>query len=1170
MSTEGSDDVNDFLLRIKQLGEKTYVNTLETTIVLLTISSDREDELRTKQLEQDILEGRRRRQALRQERARSLLSSDKSMRTAAHTPPPSSLRTPPTRTLLDEPFLRSEIYAKKPSTITATLPVSSSLESTAEPETTILPSSHEANDIKSSSKKADKVEVLCKVEPEFEIGSSKSESVSAKPCIEAIDLTNEPDSPAKEVLEPEITPTLNPPPKFEPRQSSPKEHSPKQISPNQVSPKYVSPQPLSSKQAFPKQVTLEETSLPQFSPKQLSPKHPSSQQLLNVTLSPATELAFEPVTREPPTTPTKPKHIPSLPSSPALHVRFNNRSQHSPVKASLANVTSPSSPRGSFLATRQMSSFQSKPKTADSAAAASAQPFPPPIVNNTNGAHMSGNPPAPAGTFLASRTNTPIPIRTISPVRGGFVQSAMLKRHDSVSFQRARAGSTTDSPDLMSPFSTASTGSGSSSNNGSPTRGFSRSASVSPRKGHARTQSLNSMSYSISSPSFAGYMSKGNDLNEIVPVPTPNHNLVQRMGKLNLNNSPRLGLSPNSVEEVCEDIPKPEPEAAEPEVEVKPVLKLQSPKLDESPEMMERLRRLKEMKELTAKHQMRERSEQERRLQLRHEREMKRREELQNEEEAVKLEKPAELAKTIEPVEVIESVEPMEIVEETVAEEGTVEELLEVAEPVDLIIPTTQEPSPVELDDESAQDDSASVSATDMSPKSSSSSDSSVHQLPVERPTTPVPSPARTATLSSQTSPVRRWNPVRSTWLESALKKTPSSPGGDRGNTDRSHGLAGGANSPVASGLTSAHSVSFPRGKVPLPAPLGSFVKNSPPKSLNMRNPLMVGSLREERKPKELVEERVAKEEFQAKQEPAQPEIAKSSIHEPLDSTVLPKVNRSHLFAPGRAPKPRVPSPSSAMLLNRASTLRPTPKKTAAPAVTPEALERLRQLRAGTQNRFVPSTQDQSDLVQFKANLKRSSTVQHVAPDAAKETILGARSSLRSAAATNETEGSMMGSEPSIGEMEEPTKERLVLTPLGPKREVNEQAASLEQTEGATNTSATKQAALPSPPTLATSEKVLESPTTPTSLEQRAWVPSPPLSPAAKHVTVTPLQDESENEDDDYVSEGNYEDEEEEEIIYAPPPRSMPKPIRGGIVSKGQADSSQTQQDENTPPSVVA
>ncbi|PKY09073.1 hypothetical protein P168DRAFT_263476 [Aspergillus campestris IBT 28561] len=53
---EGKGDVNDFLLRIRELGQK----------------RDKEDEQRTKKLEEEILQGRRERQARRAERARSL------------------------------------------------------------------------------------------------------------------------------------------------------------------------------------------------------------------------------------------------------------------------------------------------------------------------------------------------------------------------------------------------------------------------------------------------------------------------------------------------------------------------------------------------------------------------------------------------------------------------------------------------------------------------------------------------------------------------------------------------------------------------------------------------------------------------------------------------------------------------------------------------------------------------------------------------------------------------------------------------------------------------------------------------------------------------------------------------------------------------------------------
>jgi hypothetical protein len=46
---EGSEEVNDFLLRIRELGEK----------------RDKEDEERTKKLEEEILQGRKERQARR-------------------------------------------------------------------------------------------------------------------------------------------------------------------------------------------------------------------------------------------------------------------------------------------------------------------------------------------------------------------------------------------------------------------------------------------------------------------------------------------------------------------------------------------------------------------------------------------------------------------------------------------------------------------------------------------------------------------------------------------------------------------------------------------------------------------------------------------------------------------------------------------------------------------------------------------------------------------------------------------------------------------------------------------------------------------------------------------------------------------------------------------------
>ncbi|KAI4194326.1 MAG: hypothetical protein LQ348_002663 [Seirophora lacunosa] len=55
-TTDGSEDVNDFLLRIRELGDQ----------------RDREDEERTRKLEEEILQGRKERQARRAERARSI------------------------------------------------------------------------------------------------------------------------------------------------------------------------------------------------------------------------------------------------------------------------------------------------------------------------------------------------------------------------------------------------------------------------------------------------------------------------------------------------------------------------------------------------------------------------------------------------------------------------------------------------------------------------------------------------------------------------------------------------------------------------------------------------------------------------------------------------------------------------------------------------------------------------------------------------------------------------------------------------------------------------------------------------------------------------------------------------------------------------------------------
>ncbi|KAJ5245380.1 hypothetical protein N7489_005476 [Penicillium chrysogenum] len=79
---ESSEDVNDFLQRIRELGER----------------RDKEDDERTKKLEEEILQGRKERQARRAERARSLALTDDSttLNSPAHRPPEHLEPTPQT------------------------------------------------------------------------------------------------------------------------------------------------------------------------------------------------------------------------------------------------------------------------------------------------------------------------------------------------------------------------------------------------------------------------------------------------------------------------------------------------------------------------------------------------------------------------------------------------------------------------------------------------------------------------------------------------------------------------------------------------------------------------------------------------------------------------------------------------------------------------------------------------------------------------------------------------------------------------------------------------------------------------------------------------------------------------------------------------------------------
>lgn len=121
------------------------------------------------------------------------------------------------------------------------------------------------------------------------------------------------------------------------------------------------------------------------------------------------------------------------------------------VASTISNQQTP--PRGSFLSTRPQPKFSSTP------------------VDLTPKSQTS-----PAGNFLASRSPSPVS-RSKSPVKGGFVQSAMLKRDSTLSL-KSRTGSTDSPPPTLadSPvFSLANPVARAVSRSPSPTR-----ASASP------------------------------------------------------------------------------------------------------------------------------------------------------------------------------------------------------------------------------------------------------------------------------------------------------------------------------------------------------------------------------------------------------------------------------------------------------------------------------------------------------------------------------------------------------------------------------------------------------------------------------------------------------------------------------------------------------------------
>lgn len=184
-------------------------------------------------------------------------------------------------------------------------------------------------------------------------------------------------------------------------------------------------------------------------------------------------------------------------------------------------------------------------------------------------------------------------------------------------------------------------------------------------------------------------------------------------------------------------------------------------------------------------------------------------------------------------------------------------------------------------------------------------------------------------------SDARRWSPVRSTWLESALKKSPSTSGVDRAGTVRAN------------------------PSIPLPRTGSAFARPTPPKppAKYTRPPSGV-------KPSEpSVDDSTEKNLEGNKVE--QPE----SLNE--ETAVENKKEQPAIERTLSTKKPVPPPPRAASTLARAPSAKPTPpKKPDGTKVPSEALERLRQLRAGTLNNS-NSERDAANLARLKATVSR-------------------------------------------------------------------------------------------------------------------------------------------------------------------------------------------------------
>lgn len=163
-----------------------------------------------------------------------------------------------------------------------------------------------------------------------------------------------------------------------------------------------------------------------------------------------------------------------------------------------SNANTPTSPHASFLSTRATPNFSPKPSS-----------------------DLTSKPSiSPAGSFLATRSMSPVS-RPKSPVRGGFVQSAMLKREGTIS--KARAGS----PDISSP-SLADSPIISLVNPIARTS----SRSPSPTRGHSLSQSTSSFN------SLTGFSSKN-----VTPAPTLRPKPTPSLSSIKLEGSQRFDIS---------------------------------------------------------------------------------------------------------------------------------------------------------------------------------------------------------------------------------------------------------------------------------------------------------------------------------------------------------------------------------------------------------------------------------------------------------------------------------------------------------------------------------------------------------------------------------------------------------------------------------------------------